>query len=185
MGQKLAAYDGAGKIIAFYDSEDSPAPVGATTLEITDVQWQQCQGTPGYTVANGELAPPTAPTSAQLLASAQAAQMATIMSAYQAAISDPVSFTTSGGMTKAFQADPDSQTILMAATQGYTLAGAVPSGFYWVSADNAEVPFTLADLSGLYAATLAQGWSAFQKKQTLKAQIAAATTVATVQAITW
>jgi hypothetical protein len=136
------------------------------------------------------LVPPAAPTAAEQLAAAQVAQVALIMAAYQTAIAQPVSFTTAAGVTKTFQAGPDSQTLLVAATQGYTLAGAVPSGFYWVSADNTEVPFTLADLSGLYAATLAQGWSSFQKKQTLKAQVNAITpstpnAIAAVQGIEW
>jgi hypothetical protein len=165
-----------------YDShETAPNPLPSGELEVTVEQfldWQNCQ------LQNGVIAL-IQPSATQLLSTAQAAQTAAIMAAYQTAISEPVSFTTAGGATKTFQTDPESQTILMAATQGYTLAGAVPSGFYWVSADNTQVPFTLADLSGLYAATLAQGWSAFQKKQTLKAQIAAATTVATVQGITW
>ncbi|TDV33878.1 hypothetical protein C7405_110129 [Paraburkholderia caballeronis] len=38
---------------------------------------------------------------------------------------------------------------------------------------------------GLYQAMLAQEWAAFQKKQTLKAQIAAASTVAAVQQVIW
>lgn len=119
------------------------------------------------------------------LAEAQAMQQAVIAAAYESAISAPVSFKTAGGVTETFDADQGSQTVLMQATQGYGLAGAVPSGFYWVAADNTQVPFTLADLGGLYQAMLAQGWAAFQKKQTLKAQITAATTVAAVQAIVW
>jgi hypothetical protein len=156
---------------------DGTLPEGAIECE-----QQVAQNYTGYTVSNGQIVPPT---DAQVLAAAQVEQAEAIMAAYQTAISQPVSFTTAGGMTKTFQADPDSQTLLVATTQGYTLAGAVPSGFYWVSADNTEVPFTLADLSGLYAATLAQGWLAFQKKQALKAQINSAATVAAVQAITW
>lgn len=119
------------------------------------------------------------------LAEAQASQIEAINLAYENAISQPVSYKTAGGAAEAFDADAGSQTILMQAAQGYTLAGAVPSGFYWVAADNTQVPFTLEDLGGLYQAMLAQGWSAFQKKQTLKAQINAATTVDAVIAIVW
>ncbi|WP_326489860.1 DUF4376 domain-containing protein [Paraburkholderia sp. HP33-1] len=60
-----------------------------------------------------------------------------------------------------------------------------PAGFYWKAADNTLVPFTLPDLQGLYTTILAQGWVAFQKRTTLKEEIAAATTIAAVQAIVW
>ncbi|MGU7812023.1 phage tail assembly chaperone [Burkholderia sp. AW49-1] len=39
MGQKQAAYDAKGGIIAFYDTVDSPAPQGESVIDITDVQW--------------------------------------------------------------------------------------------------------------------------------------------------
>lgn len=127
------------------------------------------------------------------LEEAQQSQVAVIDAAYEAAVQQPVSFTTAAGATKTFQADAGSQTLLMQATQGYTLAGAVPSGFYWKSADNAVIPFTLPDLQGLYAATLAQGWTAFQKRTALKQQIGAVTVgsgtveqaIAAVRAIVW
>lgn len=40
MGQKQAAYDLAGAIVAFYDTTDSPAPEGVAVANITDEQWQ-------------------------------------------------------------------------------------------------------------------------------------------------
>ncbi|MBB3213413.1 hypothetical protein FHW67_002705 [Herbaspirillum sp. Sphag1AN] len=119
------------------------------------------------------------------LAAAQSSQIGIIVAAYQSAISTPVSFTTAGGVTKTFQADSNSQDLLVTAVAGYNAQKAVPTGFYWKSADNTQVPFTLADLNGLSAAMLAQGWTAFQHLTTLKAQVAAATTVAAVQAIVW
>ena len=66
---------------------------------------------------------------------------------------------------------------------GYTQT--VPSGFYWVSLDNTQVPFTYADMQGLAAAFGLQGASAFQHLQTQKNAVLAATTVSAVQAITW
>ncbi|KVO72656.1 phage tail protein [Burkholderia ubonensis] len=39
MGQKLAAYDAQRNIVAFYDTADSPAPQGASVIEISDEQW--------------------------------------------------------------------------------------------------------------------------------------------------
>lgn len=119
------------------------------------------------------------------LADAQVKQTTTIYTAYGQAITQPVEFTSAGGVTKAFQADANSQTILLQAFTGYSAVGAVPAGFYWVAQDNTQVPFTLADLKGLYAAMLGQGWTAFQNLQTKKAAIAAATTLAKVQAVSW
>ncbi|MEC5405134.1 DUF4376 domain-containing protein [Paraburkholderia sp. MPAMCS5] len=185
MGQKFAAYDTTGAITGFYDAEDSPAPAGATVIEITDAQWQTCITNPGWTVSNGALNAPAALTPAQLLSAAQASQSTLIDAAYYVAIQQNVTFKTAAGVTKTFQADADSQTLVMQATQGYQIAGATPAGFYWKAADNTLVPFTLADLQGLYTTILAQGWAAFQKRTTLKAQIEAATNVAAVQAVVW
>ncbi|KVA71124.1 phage tail protein [Burkholderia ubonensis] len=39
MGQKLAAYDAQGNIVAFYDTADSPAPLGVPVVDISDGQW--------------------------------------------------------------------------------------------------------------------------------------------------
>ncbi|MCA8120422.1 DUF4376 domain-containing protein [Burkholderia cepacia] len=135
----------------------------------------------GWVCDNGAVSAPTGPT----LAQAQAAQLSAIDSAYGDAVLQPVSYKTAAGTTQNFDADLDSQRVLMQSTQGYMLAGSVPEGFYWVAADNTHVPFTLTDLQGLYQAMLAQGWAAFQKRQNLKAEIAAATSVSAVQSITW
>jgi hypothetical protein len=126
-----------------------------------------------------------APTAAQLLAQAQQAQIATLTAAYQSAIAQPVSYTSKGGVTKTYQADPNSLSNLQNALLGLQAAGATPSGFYWVAADNTQVPFTYSDLQGLAAALLAQGWAAFQQLQTLKGQVNAATTISAVQTIVW
>ena len=139
----------------------------------------------GWTYANGEFSEPTPQPVQVTLAQAQAYQLAVIEAGYSGAVTKPISYTSRGGVTKSYQADSASQTVLMQAAQGYTLAGAVPSDFYWVSDDNTQVPFVLEDLSALYQAMLAQGWAAFQRKQSLKAQVNAATTVAAAQSITW
>lgn len=119
------------------------------------------------------------------LQQAQATLIASLTASYDAAAHSAVSFTTAAGVTKNFQADDDSRNELIAALTGYNIAQATPSGYYWKSEDNAEVPFALADLKGLYAAMLAQGWAAFQQLQVLKAQVSEATTVETVQAVVW
>ncbi|MFS2103554.1 DUF4376 domain-containing protein [Ralstonia sp. Ralssp135] len=119
------------------------------------------------------------------LAQAQAKQIEMLESAYACAIFQPVTFTTAAGVKKTFQADADSQIVLLKAQQGFAIAGAVPQGFYWLAADNTQVPFALADLKGLYSAMLAQGWAAFQHLQVQKAAVRAATTTSGVIAVTW
>lgn len=115
----------------------------------------------------------------------QSNQRELIESAYAGAITADVSFTTSAGVTKIYQADADSQSSLKDALIGFTPAGATPSGFYWRSLDNTNVPFTLADLQDLAQAMIGQGWTAFQKRINLREQIAAATTTSQVETITW
>jgi hypothetical protein len=185
LGQKQAAYNSTGAIVAYYDTIDSPAPSGATVINIADDQWQAAISAQGYTVVNGTLTPPAPPSAAALLDAARAAQKAAIDAAYANAVQQSVTFKTAAGVTQTFQADSDSQTILSQATQGYQIAGGVPSNFYWKAADNTLVAFVLADLEGLYVTMLSQGWVAFQKRAALKAQIDAAATVTTVESISW
>ena len=105
---------------------------------------------------------------------------------YSNAIATPVSYTNKAGFTKTYQADRDSVRNMQDAILGFqAMGGIVPSGFYWVAADNTQVPFTFADVQGLAAAAIGQGWAQFQKLQTLKAQIRAATTPAAAQSISW
>jgi Domain of unknown function (DUF4376) len=115
----------------------------------------------------------------------QTNRIATLQAAYDAAIVVPVAYTSRAGVAKTYQADPASVANLQAALAGLGAAGATPTGFYWVAADNTQVPFTFADLQGLAAAMLAQGWAAFQHLQTQKAAVRAAATVADVQAVVW
>ena len=185
MGQKQAAYDSTGNITAFYDSVDSPAPLSAKVLNITDAQWQACLSKQGCTVVNGALTAPPDLTAAQLLAQAQASQIATLRQSYGAAIQQAVSYTSKGGVTTTYQADPQSVANLTQMLLAFQAAAATPSGFYWVSLDNTQVPFTYADMQGLAAAFGAQGAAAFQHLQTLKAEAMAATSVSAVQAIVW
>lgn len=158
------------------------APKGA--IEVAEDQYRAAVAAPYGATWNGtDVVPNSAPVLS--LENAKAAQQAVIKAAYNAFVQQPVSFETSGGVTDMFDADAASQNTLMQATQGYGLAGDVPAGFYWVSASNAKVPFTLGDLRGLYQAMLSQGWAAFQKKEALKSQIDEAAAVEDVQSIIW
>lgn len=126
-----------------------------------------------------------APTAAQLLAQAQTTQTAILASDYRNAIIQPISFTTAAGVTKSFQADPVSIQNMSRMLSAYTPGGVVPPGFYWVAADNTQVPFLLADLQGLAKTLGERGWAKFANLQVKKAYVMAATTITAVESVTW
>ncbi len=105
------------------------------------------------------------------IAITQASQIASLYQSYTSAIQTPVSYTSKGGITKTYQADAVSQSTLAKELAVYSITGATPAGYYWVAADNTQVPFTLADLQGLTQATGAQGWAEFQHLQTQKTAV--------------
>ena len=119
------------------------------------------------------------------LADAQRAQIAVLALAYANAIAQPVSFTTAAGTTKVYQADPGSVNNLAYMRAAYPTQDVLPAAFYWKSADNTKVPFTVADMAGLAKVMADQGFAAFDHLDGKKTAVMAATTVAAVQAITW
>jgi hypothetical protein len=134
----------------------------------------------GWVVTNGVLAQ-VPPSPAELLASAQTIQSATIESSYQDAIyNQPISY-----MDTTFWTDQNSQSMLMGAVVGFQMDGGVPAGFSWWDSTSTAIPMTLAQLQGLYQAILGRFNACFVKRKTLLAQIEAATTVAAVEAIVW
>ena len=118
------------------------------------------------------------------LAQAQAAQNALNYASYLTAIQGPVTYTSKGGVTTQYQADPGSVANLQSTILGFQLAQATPTGFYWVALDNTQVPFEYADLLGLAQAMALPGAAAFAKRQSLKAQVAGAS-LSTVGTIVW
>ena len=112
-----------------------------------------------------------APTPAQLAATAATAQISTLQAAYSTAIQANVNYTSKGNVTKTYQANPASVSNLQNTILGFQSAGAVPTGFYWVAADNTQVPFVYADLQGLATAMVESGWANFQTLQTQKAAV--------------
>lgn len=116
---------------------------------------------------------------------AQAQQIGVLAAAYQAAIAQPIPFTSHAGVTKTYQADPQSIANLQAMIAAFGATQTVPAGFYWVSLDNTQVPFTYADMQGLAAVLGAQGWAAFQHLQTQKAAVLAAPTAPAALAVKW
>lgn len=128
---------------------------------------------------------PYTPSAATLLATAQQQQIGVLYFAYQTAYLVPVSYTSKGGVTKTYQADPSSVGNLSQMLLAFSGLQTVPAGFYWVALDNTQVPFTYADMQGLAAAFGVQGAAAFAKYQFFKSQVKAATSVSAVQSIVW
>ncbi|HDR9099677.1 TPA: hypothetical protein QDA86_003015 [Burkholderia vietnamiensis] len=190
MGQKQAAYDASGNIIAFYDTIDSPAPSGASVVDITDAQWLTCISQQGqWHVVSGALAQVPPPTSAQLLATAQAAQIATLTQACANAIT--TGFSSSAlGTAHTYPAQITDQQNLSASVLS-SLMPNLPSGW--------STPFWCADSTGAWsyanhtAAQIQQVGqdgkaailAAIAKKVQFEQQVMAATTIEAVRAIVW
>lgn len=119
------------------------------------------------------------------LAAAQNSQNLILAAAYKNAITQPVSYTSRAGIGKTYQADANSVANVQATLSGLSAALATPTGFYWVSTDNMQVPFEYADIQGLANTMLTQGWMAFSNLQSKKKAVLAATTVAEAQSVTW
>lgn len=119
------------------------------------------------------------------LSDVQTSQIMVLFTAYSNAIAQPVSYTSVGAVTKLFQADSDSVSNLQKMLAAYSSTQTVPTGFYWVSEDNTQVPFTYADMQKLASTIGDQGWTSFKQLQTRKASVLAATTISAVQSISW
>lgn len=135
-------------------------------------------------VALGNTATP-AFSAAELLTNAQTSKLQSLVTSYQTTIAIPVAFTTAAAVAQTYQADAQSVANVQATLAGLAKAGVSPTGFYWVAADNTQVPFTYADVQGLAAAMLAQGWVAFKNLQTKKAATLATTTVSAASTVVW
>lgn len=187
MGQKYAAYDSTGTIIAFYDSVDSPVPASVTNvIELTDAQWQTCINEQGqWYVSDGALAAVPALSAAELLAAAQVAQTTVLNAAYEAAIEAPVSFTTAAGTTAVFNQNAVAKSNLQNAMLASEKSGTWSINLWLSAVGVAITPFTYADLQGLAEAMEAVDAPDYQQLLQLLAEVNAATTVEAVQAVVW
>lgn len=190
VGQKLAAYDANGAIVAFYDDVVSPAPQGAATIEITDDQYRACLVSQGaFVVKNGALADAPPLDAGVALANAQAAQVVVLSGACKAAIYAGFASTALGEAYTYPAKDTDQQNL-----NASVVASLLPG----LAADWAT-PFWCADTQGAWAFRMhsaaqiqqvgkdgkAAILAAMSKNQALADQVAAAATVAAVQAIVW
>lgn len=170
----------------FFFDNDPNVPADAVKVSDSDVQTAiNLPSGSTYDFDTAGTLTTAGPSSAQQLANAQSAQIDIIEKAYRAAIYADIAFTTAAGVTQTFQADSGSQGILTKSKARYMETGTTPASFFWQAKDNTQVPFTFADLQGLYNAMFDRGQLAFAKKASLKAQIRAATDVASVQAVVW
>jgi hypothetical protein len=189
MGQKFAAYDPASGIVVFYDSIVSPPPKGINAIEISDEQYQTCINEPGWTISNGELVEPPAPTSDQSLKAARDIQIATLATACRenivsgftsSALGDPAMYPT------AQQTDRDN---LQSAAQ-VALASSVVEGWttpLWCEAAGvwSFVEHSAQQMQQVNADWMALRTSAQQRYADAIDRVNAATTVEDVQAITY
>ena len=119
------------------------------------------------------------------LAAAKSTQSQLMQTAYQNAISAPVTYTTAAGTTANFAQDITSKNNLSDAILGSQKTQVWDLNI-WLDDTGATVtPFTYADLEGLSAAMEAYDTPKYTELLTLIAQINAATTVSAVQAISW
>jgi hypothetical protein len=146
-----------------------------------DITSTSPQPVPGWTYSGAAFAPPAGPS----LADVQAAQIAVLNDAYQAAINAPVSFTTAAGATALFNQNATAKANLQDALLASEKAASWPINL-WVSASGSPItPFTYADLQGLAAAMEAVDAPDYQQLLTLMAEVTNATTIAAVQAVVW
>ncbi|MFL9907360.1 hypothetical protein [Paraburkholderia sp. RL17-337-BIB-A] len=153
MGQKFAAYNAQGAIMAFYDSVDSPVPEGVTAIEITDAQWQTCIATSGYTVVNGALVaptPPAPPTAAQIAAQA-------LIQSAQTAMAAGISIVSTGtpALNGTYACDQLSQMDIIAIETSLNAGKGFPGGattFNYPDVTGVMHSFTEADFTNFAAA---------------------------------
>ena len=163
------------KVLVFQNQINDIVAVGSEFPVSPEMQWMDAPddvSSQTHQVVNGVISLKPGPT----LAQAQLTQITTLEAAYTVAIQLPVSY-----MGSTFQADSDSQDLLTKCL----VAGAVPTGFYWLDAINEKVPMTFAQLQGLAGTMLMQGQIAFDNLQTKKTAVRAALTVADVQLVQW
>jgi hypothetical protein len=121
---------------------------------------------------------------------AQQQQLTTsqLQSEFQIAITTPILFTTSTGITNTFPSD--SVTLQHHIEIISSLGGIVPSDFYLVAVDNTKVVFTSEDFTNFRIALGTRGWNAKKKLDLLLDQVNSVTNtttnpIQTIKAIVW
>jgi hypothetical protein len=185
MAQKFAAYNPAtGAITGFYDEVDSPVPMGAEVIEITDDEWQAALLTPGYTVKRGQLEAPPAPTASEQLSAARQLQVGILRQSCLAAIT--------GGFTSSALGSPctypSTPTDIQNLNDATTAALSGTASSLWCEDANgnwAFTPHTAAEIIQVHKDWVAFRVSKQQELVGLVQQVRAAPDVSAVQEITW
>jgi len=137
----------------------------------------------------GETFSETQPVLTPTLAQTQATQIMALQTSYAEAVSAPVSFKNSAGVTSTYPAgnaiisngmtaQQMLSTILAAGASAWTLGK-------WLDTNGVAQTFTFSDIQGLAAAVEAVDAPDYMQLVSLIAQVQAATTVKAVQAIVW
>ncbi|POA99735.1 hypothetical protein C2134_05025 [Chromobacterium sinusclupearum] len=188
MGQKLAAFDVSGQIMAFYDSIDSPPADRENVIPITNEEWQMCLSQPGWTVANGKLLAPIPPAAAVQLQQAQRIQCQRLQAACESAITASFKSMALGPQPYVYGSQLTDQNNLLSAlsaAQGQPANWSTPLWCADGKGDWSFLPHTAAQVLQVN-----QDWVAFrtmqqQKYASLIAQVQVAATVQAVQAVAW
>jgi hypothetical protein len=118
------------------------------------------------------------------LAQTQATQINALNASYQAAITAPISFTTTAGVTATFPQDAQAKTYLNQCLVAGAASKVWPLNL-WLDVSGTPVsPFTYADLQNLASAMELAELPEYHDLLTKIAAVQAASTVADVQAIT-
>lgn len=129
------------------------------------------------------------PTDVQITTAVAANQLAAAKLAQVQALSVPFNAAYSGNVTymsATFPADDNTKLLLdFAQAIGIADGNSLPDSFAVLDINGSPVTMTYAQLNGLISAIGHQSLAAFAKFAGLKAQIAAATTIADVQAVVW
>lgn len=167
----------------FYDPNiNSDIPADAVSISPETHTALLAGQSSGQVISSDSSGNPLLVTAASLmtLTQAQAYQNNILTLAYQSAITQPVDY---NGLL--YQTDSNSVHNLQASIAGCMSTQVTPTGFYWVSANNTQVPFAYSDLVALAALIFQQGAVAFQHLQSKKAQVNAATNISIVLGIVW
>lgn len=129
---------------------------------------------------------PPAPTAAELLATAQAAQVGIIQASALATETSPLHFTTAANVSGYFPMDARAQIKYLGAYTRYVVhAQTLPSSFAFYDSTGTAIAFTVADIDNFATAGFLQVEASLAKESSLISQIASASTVSAVQAVVW
>jgi predicted NAD/FAD-dependent oxidoreductase len=182
--QYYANADTNGNIIGYYNDDIwDVTKIPTTAIKITEAQWQDAVANQGkYLIQSGAFVLAPAPTTAQLLASAQTAKIAELNTKCgQVIVSGFVS--SALGVAHTYPSDLEAQGNLGMALK--RLEDTTLASIYFKTIDTGYLAHTKTQLTQVFYDGFDYGNVQITHYNQLKAQVNAATTVAQVQAIVW